>query len=145
MSKVRLRPSLAVPVGGVVPKCRHQALSEAVVVVVVVHAPLAVDLKALEVLLHDEVDHAGDGVRAVGRGGAAGDDFDPLDQPHRNLIEVGSRLRDRRIRRTDAETPSIDQHQGAGRAQARAGPRWRRRPRSSNRTCRCRDPGPDRW
>ena len=40
----------------------------------------SIEFEPLEVLLQDEVDHATDRVRAVGRGRAAGDDLHPLDE-----------------------------------------------------------------
>ncbi len=79
----------------------------------IVLAQLSVDLEAFEVALHDEVDDAGDGIRSISRGGPSGDHFDTIHQSGRNLIEIGSRLRDRGVRRTDAEPATIDQHQGA--------------------------------
>ena len=42
---------------------------------------LTVYLEALEIALHDEVDDAGNGVGAVGRGCAAGEHFDVVDEP----------------------------------------------------------------
>ena len=60
------------------------------------------------VLLGDDVDYAGDGVRAIGRGRAAGDDFDPLDQRRRNRIEAYCG----RTVLIGHGTPTIDQHQG---------------------------------
>ena len=95
-----------------------QALHEAVVLVVLVAADGAVELHAFEVGLHDEVDDAGDGVRAVGRRGAAGGDFDVVDQRHRDLVEVGGGVRVAGVRVADAEAPAVDQHQGALRAEA---------------------------
>ena len=67
----------------------HQILHVGVMVVVVVLVELAIKLNALEVLLHDEVDDAGDGVGTVSRGRSAGDDFDSLDQAGGDLIKIG--------------------------------------------------------
>ena len=58
----------------------HQILHVRVMVVVVVLVVLAVKLNALEVLLHDEVDDACDGVGTVSCRRSASDDFDSLDQ-----------------------------------------------------------------
>jgi hypothetical protein len=63
----------------------------------------------LHVGLHDVVDDAGDGVRAVDRRCAAGDDFDPLDEVRRDVVDVD----DRRARHARHEPPAIDQHQRA--------------------------------
>ncbi len=49
---------------------------------------LTVELEALEVLLQDEVGHAGDGVRAIGRRGTARDDLDALDGGRRDGVDV---------------------------------------------------------
>jgi len=49
----------------------HGILSKGVVIVVLILGVLAIHLKAFEVLLHDEVDDARDGVGAVGRRRAA--------------------------------------------------------------------------
>ena len=117
-------PSRAVPVGGLVAELPHQTLHERVVVVVPVLTYLAVDLETFEVPLQDEIDDTGDGVRTVGRGCAAGDHFDAIHQADRNLIEVGSRLRDGGIWRTRSEPAAVDQHQGTARsksAQVRGG------------------------
>ncbi len=84
------------------------------VVLVLVEAVLGVELHALEVLLHDEVDDAADRVRAVHGRGAAGQDFDALDHRGRNLVEVGRRVGDAAV----GHAATVDEHQGAGRAEA---------------------------
>jgi hypothetical protein len=81
----------------------HQALHECVVIVVPVLTGLAVDLEALEIALHDEIDHTGDGVRTISRRGAAGDDFDAIHEASRNLIEIRRRLHNGRIGRAHAQ------------------------------------------
>src|SRR5690606_14161027 len=48
---------------------------------------------AFEVIAHDEVDHARDGVGAVYRRRTAGDDFGTLDQRGGNGVEIGDLLR----------------------------------------------------
>ncbi len=73
---------------------------------------LGVDLNAFEVILHDEVDHARHGVRTVGRGRAAADDLDALDQSRRNGIDI-DRAASGRAHRTTA----VHQHQVTARPQ----------------------------
>ena len=51
-------------------------------------AALAADADAVIVAAKDEVDDAGDGVRAVDRRIAAGDDVDPLEQIGRDRVDV---------------------------------------------------------
>src|SRR5690606_5642572 len=76
-------------------------------------ADLAVELEALEVLLEDEVGHAGDRVSAVGRRGAARDDLDALDRGRRDRGDVDHARGVRRGRAT-----SVYEHQVAVRADA---------------------------
>ncbi|MNR01032.1 hypothetical protein D3C85_1168260 [compost metagenome] len=78
-----------------------------------VEAVLSIDLDALEVLLRDEVDNAGDSVRTIDGRGAAGKNFNAFNQLTRNLVQVGGRV----VRRAVAHTATIDQHQGAVSAQ----------------------------
>lgn len=59
---------------------RNLLLYGIVALVVLVTRILPVELKALVIRLHDEIDDSGHGIRAVGRGGAAGEQFDPLAQ-----------------------------------------------------------------
>src|SRR5690606_15257184 len=68
---------------------------------------LAVEIEAFEVVLHDEVDDAGNGVRAVGRRSAAGDDLDALDQRGGNGVGVD----DGTAAGLAHRTTSVDQHQ----------------------------------
>ena len=87
-------------------------------------AVLRVDLEALKVSLHDEIDHPGDGIRSVRSRGAAGDHFDPLYQPCGYLVKVRGRLCDGRIGGTHPESAAVDQHQrasGSESAQIRGG------------------------
>ena len=98
------------------------------VVLVLVEAVLAVDLHALEVLLHDEVDDAGDRVRAVDRGGAARQDVDALDH-RRSGSGSGPAPRTRRSHRHTAcggrrSAPGCGASRG--RAGSRSPYRWRR-------------------
>jgi hypothetical protein len=73
----------------------HEALAPgglqraALVVVVLGLAAGHVGLEAVEFLVGDEVDHAADRIRTVGRRGAAGDHVDALDQQLRELADVG--------------------------------------------------------
>ena len=53
-------------------------------------AALAADLKALIMVLEDEVDDARDGVRAVNGRVAAGDDVDAVDEVGRDGVDVGA-------------------------------------------------------
>ena len=53
-------------------------------------AELVVELNALEVVNHHEVDNTGDRVGTVGGGGAAGQHFNALDQGRRDLVDVGT-------------------------------------------------------
>ncbi len=69
--------------------------------------------EALELLVEDEVDHAGHGVRAVDRGGAAGHHVHALHQQLRQRVHV-----DRAVRRGRRHARAIQQNQGADRAEA---------------------------
>ena len=64
-------------------------------------------VQPFEVLLHDEVDHAADRIRAIDRRGAAGQHFHPVDQVFRNGVDI-DRLQP--VGRTDMPSP-VDQHQ----------------------------------
>jgi hypothetical protein len=81
--------------------------------VVVMHegAELTIELDALEVLLHYEVDDASRGVGAINGGGTAGHDIDALDHCRRNLVQVGRRIRVFGVRIAGAQAPAVDQHQ----------------------------------
>ena len=79
------------------------------VVLVPVEVVLGRDFDALEVLLHDEVHDAGDGIRAVHRGRATRQDVDALDHLRRNLVEVRRRAR----RAAVGHAPTVDQHERA--------------------------------
>ncbi|MNJ36263.1 hypothetical protein D3C77_310450 [compost metagenome] len=76
-------------------------------------AVLRVELNALEVVLQDEVDHPRDSVGAVGRGRAARDDFNAIDQRGRNGVGVNGAAGGRTHR-----TTAVEQHQVTPRAQA---------------------------
>ena len=87
-----------------------------VVVVVLVHAVLRIEPHAFELVVHDEVDDAGDRVGAVHGGRAARQHFDALDQRRRNLVQVG---RGRGVLRRIAghQAAAVDQHERALRAE----------------------------
>ena len=76
-------------------------------------AVLAVDGDAFEVALQAEVHDAGGGVRAVGGRGAAGDDFDVLDQGFRDGVEVDRTIGVRRL-----QAAAVHEDQGALGAEA---------------------------
>ena len=67
------------------------------------------DHAAFHVLLQDDVDHAGDGVRAIQRGLATGQDFNALDQLHRNAADVVEHVRTVVQRRIVGHRAAIDQ------------------------------------
>ena len=72
--------------------------------------PTDVDLRALEVLLGDDVDHAGNGIGAIQRRGAVFQHFDVIDNRHRDGVEVGGGGH-ARGRRLTHPAQAIDQHQ----------------------------------
>ncbi len=102
------RPKLRLP---------HEIGDGVVVLVVLVQAVLRVDAHALEVVVHDEVDDAGDSIGAVHGRSAARQHFDTLDQRRRDLVEIG---RGRAVLRRIAghQSPAVHQHQRALRAEA---------------------------
>ena len=61
-------------------------------------AALDVEADALEIVLHREVDDAGNGVGTVGGRRAAGQHFDAVHERDRDRVQVGARLRRRRRR-----------------------------------------------
>ena len=77
-----------------------------------------VDRGAIHLLLQDEVDHAGDRVRAVDRRGAAGQHFDALDHPDRNVGDIGEVAAALEGHREIGDAAAIDQHQGVVGAEA---------------------------
>ena len=77
------------------------------------NAVLAGDFHPLVIVLEDEVDDAGHGVRTVHRRGAAGDDVDALDEAGRDGADVDD-ARGRRSRNALA----VDEDQGTIRADA---------------------------
>ncbi len=86
------------------------------VVVVLVHAVLSIEPHAFELVVHDEVDDARDGIGAVYGGRAARQHFDALDQRGRYLIQV--RRSGAVLRRIARHQPAaVDQHQRALRAE----------------------------
>ncbi|MNE22361.1 hypothetical protein D3C80_1155690 [compost metagenome] len=89
-------------------------------VAVVGNPGLDVEAQALEVVLQDDVDHAGDGVRTIDRGAAALDGLDPRDQGAGDGVQVdlAAGVQHRRAGRVGADHPApVDQGQGALRPQ----------------------------
>jgi hypothetical protein len=86
------------------------------VVLVPVHVVLAGDLDPFEVLLHDEVDDARDGIGAVHGRGAARQDVDALDHRGRDLVDV--RGDGRGLHTAVGHAPAVDQDQRSVRAEA---------------------------
>ena len=75
--------------------------------------------RAVDVLLEDDVDHAGDRVGAVQRGLATRQDLDPLHQLHRNAADVVEDVRAVVQRRVVGHRAAIDQvlHVAGGQAE----------------------------
>ena len=88
-------------------------IGKTVALIVVESAVVVFELQALEVLPHDEIDHARHRVGAIDRRRAAGQNFHPLDQRGGNFIDV------RRVERgaPGRQPPAVDEHQGALRAE----------------------------
>src|SRR4029077_7868762 len=70
---------------------------------------LAANADAIEMVLEDEIDDAGDCFGAVHRRRTAGDDIDALDEVGRNHIDVDHACGTGRVARDEAST--IDEHQ----------------------------------
>ncbi len=112
---------IAVPIGAV-DRGKVLGLEERIdprgMIAMVVNPEVRIQSHSLEMVVHDEVDDAGDGIRAVGRRRAAGEDIDPLNQSDRNLVDVrgrgksGSRAQCR-PRVTTLQPATVDQHQGS--------------------------------
>ena len=66
---------------------------------------------AIDLLLQDEVDHPGDRVRAVDRRGAAGQHFDALDHPDRDVGDIGEVAAALERHREIGDAAAVDQHQ----------------------------------
>ncbi len=77
-----------------------------------------VDHRAVQLLLKDDVDHAGDGVRAVQRGLAAGQDFDAVDQVDQDAADVVERIAAVVQRRIARHRTAVDQVLHVARRQA---------------------------
>ena len=103
-----------VPVRHLVVVGTHQVAELAVVVGVLIAAVHVAGPETLEVVVEDEVDHAGHRVRAVHGGGAPGQDFHPLQQQGRYGVEVGAVAATRGAGR---QALAVDQHQGPGAAE----------------------------
>ena len=74
---------------------------------------LAPELDAVEAVLEDEVDDAGDGLRAVDGRCAAGHDLDAVDEVGRDVVEVDRR----RTGQTRDEAAAVNEHERAVRAE----------------------------
>ncbi len=70
-----------------------------------------VDVDAIEFLLQDDIDHPGDGIRAVDRRGAAAEDLDAVDHDRRDVRQVGEVHRAAIGGRVVGDAPAVDQHQ----------------------------------
>ena len=68
-------------------------------------AELVIELDALEVVRHQEIDHPGHSVGPVSRRGAAGQYLDTLDQRAGDLVDVGA----------DSRPEAVSRSEGAGR------------------------------
>jgi hypothetical protein len=66
-----------------------------------------IELDAAETLLELQIDHARDRIRAIGGGGAAGDDLDAFDQRTGNDVQI-----DRAVAARGLHASSVDEHQG---------------------------------
>ena len=75
-------------------------------------------LEAAVVAPHDDVHHAGDGVRAVDRGGAVLQDLDPLDRAGGNGVQVDEGVLQVLSEAVAGDAAAVDQHQGRLLAQA---------------------------
>ena len=105
-----MQRDVAPPVIGV---CTQQQVDFAVLTIALGSlAVLVTKLDAFEVVTEDEIDRTGDGVRAVNRRGAAGNDFHPLYQHVGNGGQI-----DKTIDVAGYEAPPVNQHQGTHRAE----------------------------
>ncbi|MCW0463657.1 hypothetical protein NB705_000730 [Xanthomonas sacchari] len=95
--------------GAVAPGQVH-ALAGAVALVVL--AVVQGDLAAFEIAPGDDVDHAGDGIGAVQRGGAVFQHLDAFDDGQRDGVEIGGRAHARGGGLVDP-AHAVDQHQHA--------------------------------
>ena len=85
-----MSPPHVEPLGAEYPASRTTPLPPGAVVIVLVLAELVIELDALEIIDHQEIDHPGHGVGAIGRRGAAGQHLDALDQRAGDLVDVGA-------------------------------------------------------
>ena len=98
-------------VGNAIALTGNQFFQGAVVIIVLMLAELIIQLDALEIVDHDEVDHAGDRIRTIGHRGAAGQDIDALEQSARNLVDI--LVAGPSPGRAGRHAAAVDQHQGA--------------------------------
>ena len=78
-----------------------------------IHVKLGARFHAFEIVAHDEVDDAGDGIGAVDGRRTTRHDFRARNQARRDRVEIGNLLRT-----INGIAPPIDQHQIAGRTKA---------------------------
>ena len=88
-----------------------RAVGALLAVTLAVLADIDAGFATIEILAGDDVDHAGDGIGAVQRGGAVGQHFHALDDGRRDRGQVGVTAG------ADAHAAAVDQHQAAFRAQ----------------------------
>src|ERR1700679_1211900 len=72
-----------------------------------------IDLNALEILLHDEVDDTRNRIRSVCGRRAASYDLNPIDHRHGDLVEIRGGIRIGGVRVPDPEPSSVDKYQRA--------------------------------
>src|SRR5262249_52920850 len=94
------------------------ALDIAVLLRVLRKAVLALDLHALYVVLEDEIHHARNGIRTVGRRGATGQDLYALHHRQRNLIKIRCRIGVAGVGVAGTQPAAVDEDDGALRPEA---------------------------
>ena len=78
----------------------------------------SIELEAAEIVFEDKVDHTGDGVGAVGGGGALFQDFDALKRRKRHRVGIDKHAAVVGHRGGQSLPLAVDQHQGRGQTQA---------------------------
>jgi len=97
---------------------RGQRTAAGIAVAVAGHAIGRLGDGAGEVVAQDDVDHAGDGIRAIDGRGAVLQHLHPLDRVHRDHAEVGEHLLAIVGQAVGRHAAAIEQHQGRCRAEA---------------------------
>ena len=92
----------------------HAGIIHVALLLVVIAAAAGQDLNAFKTVVHDKVDHAGHGVRAVHGGRATRQHIHPLDQRGGNLIQVSWDV----VWIASGQSAAVDQHQSARRPEA---------------------------